>query len=334
MIKKIIKSIVLGASLLMGVNANSQGFVSDFEGLALDSNNYWNGSDLSGGFTHGLAHFENSYDTTYYSWTGFAYSNQVDQTTAGWGNQYSSFAGEGYNGSEIFSIVNVNSYNPQKISFSPAQTVQGFYITNTTYAALSMRDGDAFAKAFGADTLPNGADTNHLGQAITGEDWFKVSVYGVNDDTVNYNIVVDYYLADYRFVDNIQDYIIDDWNWVNLLPLGDVEGLHFELSSSDVGMWGMNTPAYFAMDDLTVGIGTSKEERLSSLISIYPNPANDRINIKVPSNDFTVSITDNLGREVKFLSKRSIDISDLEAGMYIISIDVEGVRVIEKLIKK
>ena len=46
--------------------------------------------------------------------------------------------------------------------------------------------------------------------------------------------------------------VIDDWTWFDTSGLGKVHGLKFSLSSSDTGQFGMNTPAYFAMDDLTV----------------------------------------------------------------------------------
>lgn len=334
MIKNYVKGLLLGASIFIGFEASSQGFISDFENLPLDTNSYWNGSNESGGFTYGLAYFENSYDTTWGSWTGFSYSNMVDITTAGWGNQYSVYTGVGYDTSANFAIANVNQYSPQRIKFVPSQEVQGFYITNTTYTALSMRDGDSFSKIFGADTLPNGSDTNHLGQTITDEDWLKVSIYGMQNDTVNTQFVVDYYLADFRFADDAQDYIVDSWNWVDLASLGEVEGLHFEMSSSDVGSYGMNTPAYFAMDNLTVGNIASKAEEISNLVTIYPNPATDRLNIKVSSKYFTVSIFDNVGRIVKTSNKNNIDIADLNAGMYVVSINVGDVNVIEKLIVK
>ena len=44
--------------------------------------------------------------------------------------------------------------------------------------------------------------------------------------------------------------LLDTWEWVDLTSLGVVYGLEFELTSSDTGAYGMNTPAYFAMDDL------------------------------------------------------------------------------------
>jgi hypothetical protein len=100
-----------------------------------------------------------------------------------------------------------------------------------------MRDGDAIGKKFGGDS---GDDP----------DWFKLTVTG-KDDAGTVLGSVDFYLADYRFETNALDYIVGDWTWVDLSAFGpQVKTLHFTLSSSDNGAWGMNTPAYFAMDDI------------------------------------------------------------------------------------
>ena len=37
---------------------------------------------------------------------------------------------------------------------------------------------------------------------------------------------------------------------IDLSELGEVAGLQFCMSSSDVGQWGMNTPGYFVMDTM------------------------------------------------------------------------------------
>ena len=57
----------------------------------------------------------------------------------------------------------------------------------------------------------------------------------------------DYYLADLR--DEAKAYIINDWRYVDLSGLGKVKTIGFEMSSSDTGDWGMNTPAYFCFDN-------------------------------------------------------------------------------------
>jgi hypothetical protein len=57
-------------------------------------------------------------------------------------------------------------------------------------------------------------------------------------------------LADYRG----GSVLLNDWQHVDFSPLGTVDELRFGLSSSDNSEFGgfsyMNTPAYFAMDNL------------------------------------------------------------------------------------
>ncbi len=199
---------------------------------------YWNGSDASGGFTSRGVHFLNSYDSGYGSWNGWSYSNTTDTTTAGFANQYSAYAGGAYSGS---------NYGVYYAPWTPTETVtaaalgmfQGMYVTNTTYAALSMLNGDLFAKKFG-------------GTSGNDPDWFLLTITG-KDASGAATGTVDFYLADYRFANNAQDYVVHDWTPVDLSSLGsNVKGLEFGLTSSDNGDWGMNTPAYFAMDSLTV----------------------------------------------------------------------------------
>jgi hypothetical protein len=126
---------------------------------------------------------------------------------------------------------------PPAVSFASAVTVNGFYVNNTTYAALDMLNGSGFSKKFG-------------GVSGNDEDWFKLTVQGFDAGSSNLGSV-DFYLADYRFADNGQDYILNDWTFVDLNGLGDnVSSLQFSLSSSDNGGWGMNTPSYFAIDDM------------------------------------------------------------------------------------
>jgi hypothetical protein len=213
--------------------------IASFDDLALEAEDYWNGSDGSGGFVSGPAFFCNSYNPDWFSWSGWAYSNVTDNATPGWGNQYSAITGEGRS-SESGSNYGVSFASPPSgIIFNDgsAHEVSGFYVTNATYAALSMRDGDDFAKKFGGD---DGTD----------EDWCKLTVIGyIRGDSASSAAI---YLADYTSANPEEDYIIQDWEWFDLSGLGKIDSLSFSMSSTDNGDWGMNTPAYFAMDDLTV----------------------------------------------------------------------------------
>jgi len=215
--------------------------VSDFGELSLDSESYWNGSNETGQFITGPARFYNAYSTEYFSWSGWAYSNTSDVITPGYMNQYSAFTGDGFHGPEAFNQVYgvSNLYGPSIIDFTAgkAHAVDGFFLTNSSYTALSMLEGDMFAKAFG------GADGSD-------PDYFKLLVWGMVKGEATDS--VEFYLADYRFDDEEEDYIIKTWQWVDLSTLGKVDSLMFGLESSDTGDWGMNTPAYFCLDNLMV----------------------------------------------------------------------------------
>ncbi|PKL47717.1 MAG: PEP-CTERM sorting domain-containing protein [Planctomycetes bacterium HGW-Planctomycetes-1] len=207
--------------------------IANFDDLALSPDSYWNGSDETGDFTSGSAVFNNNYDSTSDSWDGWAYSNKSDTTTAGYTNQYSAITGLAQSGSN-YGIAYIGWTEPPSITLSNEGVVEGIYVTNTTYAALDMLQGSGFSKKFGGD---DGSD----------EDWFKLTITGKDVSEVITG-TVDFYLADYRFENNEYDYIVDSWEYVDLGSLGVVKMLEFSLSSSDVGKYGMNTPAYFAMD--------------------------------------------------------------------------------------
>jgi len=213
--------------------------IADFEDLVLGPESHWNGSDGSGGFTSGGAHFSNNYDADWDSWDGFAYSNATDTTTEELDAQYNAITGSGQGGSANYAIGYVGWTSPPTVTLTSPGVVDGLYTTNCSYAYYAMLNGSPFSKKFGG---PTGED----------QDWFMLTVTGKDADGAVTG-TVDFYLADYRSDDNGQDYIINTWQHVDLSSLGVVESLEFTLSSSDVGDWGMNTPAYFAIDTVVIG---------------------------------------------------------------------------------
>ncbi len=257
------KTLIALVGIVAGLAANAKATTVDFDDLSLPIDPYWNGPaanavdepDPFGGplpvkvgtfSSQGVA-FGNEHNLNYGSWGGFSYSRVTDNVTPGFGNQYSAFPGSGHGaGDDIYGVAFGYSSNtdPQSavdvadlpyLELPQHAVLQSAYVTNSTYAALSMRDGDSFSKQFGG---PSGDDA----------DWFKLSVYGTDAGGALLPQSVEFYLADYRFE---ADYIIDAWTFVDLSSLADARRLHFNLSSSDVGEFGMNTPATFAIDDIS-----------------------------------------------------------------------------------
>lgn len=95
-----------------------------------------------------------------------------------------------------------------------------------------------------AETIEHG---NAFTSAFTTGDWFMLTAHGVHAD--GSESTADFYLADYR---DGEAKLCTSWTRFNLSGLGNISELYFTLSSTDSGQWGMNTPAYFALDKLEV----------------------------------------------------------------------------------
>ena len=324
---KKINYIILLILALNCLESFSQNNVADFENLNLSTDSYWDGSDLTGvhnnsvfisDFSSGNCNFSNSYDTTWgqssgYWSAGWVYSNMTDSTTSGFTNQFSAKAGGGHPiGGANYAIGKSNS----TIIFTQPS---GFSIniTNTTYAANSMRDGDAFAKKF----------TN------TDQDYFKLHIYGYSNGSILDS--TEFYLANFTNADSSLDYIVTDWQYVEL-PSGTYDSVSFNLNSSDVGAFGMNTPNYFCIDNVGDYPLAIINENLIG-ISPYPNPTRNFISFTNIENvsKFRVSIFDFHGKEIirNQSNPTKINLSSLKSGQYIIKIESEGSIKHEKIIK-
>lgn len=271
------KKPLLIAGLLASFCATAQTTVT-FDDLPLDTMVYWSGSDESGSFSSGGVIFPNDYQG--YWAGGFIYSRSTDVTTAGYLNDFSAYTGVGANNSSNYAVS--NSYSGSSIDFGEETEVTSIALTNSTYAALSMLNGDFFGKVFGSvyDAQGNVDGTN-------GEDYFRLLITGYDTNGDSTDQVV-FYLADYRFADSTQDYIVDTWETVDLTALGTVRYLEFKLESSDVGANGMNTPAYFALDNLVYSSVAGVSELPSSSMKVYPNPVGETVTISGLDGSVTV----------------------------------------------
>lgn len=238
---------------------------STFEDLQVDENGIFRPYDKSGwnswisGSQEFATYVNDSYGTPYYS--DVTVSSLKDTTftndfsagydmksacgTAAEGNQYAVWYNNWY--SEGVSVY-----------FRQPEVVSGMYVTNNTYLVNSILNGDSFAKKF------------------TTGDWFKLTVNGFNyadyDGDGRWELEkvgsVDFYLADFR---NPMDYkYASDWMWLDLTSLGEVTNIGFELTSSDNGDYGMNTPAYFCFDNLG-GVAPAQSADYRHIINLPEN---------------------------------------------------------------
>lgn len=294
--------------------------ISNFEHFNLPIDSALNGSEGATFYSSGAAIFPIDYTDFggFGAWQGFSVSTFTDLSDSSFANQYTSANGSGANNSKTYAVA-FASYGENENFIKFTDSVQGVEIlgvsiNNSLWAAGEILKGGPFTKAFG------GADGND-------PDFFKLTFYGL-DASENILDSVEFYLADYRFSDNSQDYVITDWTWVDLSALGKIHQLKTRLFSSDTGTFGMNTPAYYCLDSLVVrdiDLAISFVNRNSETIKFYPNPASDFIQFEW-LDDHNEGIFEVYNLQGKLILKEQnrgnnhgfIDLSQFASGAYFI----------------
>ena len=289
----------------VGVIVRGEAVEGTFEDNYLAEESFFNGDNAADTYYSGsyaLSVGNDVYDYGGYSysfWYDFALSNQKSTAYASLDDQYHSATGGGHN-SDNFVIAFPQGGNISVTHAEDGDVIGGFYITNTAYAYTSMTAGDGYAQP-----LPAGG-------------WFKVRAY----ETCNADNFVDFYLADLRAENPLDHYVVNRWEWFDLSSLGKVKSVSFSFDGSDVGQWGLNTPAYFAMDNLggerdmttavrTVTPGTDKVVALAPLFDLVDDgstitfalegtprqgagyPASDNISVTLAGDRLLVSSDDD-----------------------------------------
>lgn len=297
---------------LIAFTALSAQTTADFENLGVAPGTFVNNA-AGGSFESGNVSLPNTYSADFDFWSGWAISAVNNANTPGFGNQYAAVAGKGVDGSDVYAVgYALPSAAIQMTGSAMGAPVSGMYVTNSTYTYFSMLEGDAFAKRFG-------------GESGNDPDFFLLTIKGVRDGTETTD-AVEFYLADYRFSDNSQDYIVDTWTFIDLTPLGNVDAIQCYLSSSDNGEFGMNTPGYVCVDniitsDMAVRV---RQPFPTTTVSVFPNPTSDFFRFGLSSSatfpTATIHLTDAIGRMVLARTlggtDTSLDVRHLPTGMY------------------
>lgn len=225
---------ILGATIAFACPASFAATVT-FETVSLGGSagpaGVWKGDNGAADLTLEGATFHNNNFTDPYSyWSGFAFSNHTDTTTAGYGNEFSAYPGSGADGSATYAIGYYSSYDltSTQIDLGVPTNLAGLGVSvaNTTLTALALQNGLFGARAFVAG------------------DWLTLTITGYNGLSETGSI--DIYLADFR---NGNSDILSDWAFVDLTDLQTADRITFTMDSSDSGAFGVNTPTYFALDN-------------------------------------------------------------------------------------
>ena len=186
-------------------------------------------SMVSDGFYSGSYYFNTGAMPSYDYWYGYSLSNETATSYTGLTDQWHSAVGEGHNGSANYVVAFPEGQFVEVTNSDNGDELLGVYVSNNAYAYNSMAVGDGFAHKFEQGS------------------WFAVNAIGFNGSTQTGTVT--FYLGDYRSTNALDHYILDTWQWMDLRPLGKVTKVRFTLDGSDKGTYGLNTAAYFVMDD-------------------------------------------------------------------------------------
>lgn len=302
---------------LFSLLGNSQ--IMSFEELNLPLDTFWNGSDLSGKYLEqmntGMSDTfiaYNQYDTSFggYWSGGFAISTMTDDSTGNFTNLYSSIAGSGYN-SDAYAVVSASDTALIQLSNElplNAPRFMSMYVSNATYAYYSMLNGDAFAKKFG-------------GSSGDDPDYFFIRFYFEYGFPASF---VDFYLADFRFSNNSQDYILDEWVFVDLndFPNSEYVGntIKMKVFSSDTSVFGINTPAYFCMDNMQIAYPSvvSDREDTSSKLELSVKQQSIRASFNEICDFQLIDLSGKVLQSITSANNAEFNTNELPKGIYII----------------
>ena len=192
-----------------------------FEDFNLDKDTVLLGQSAT---SHGIT-FENYYNESQSYNSGFTVSNMTDMETAGYLNQYSVYNKQ----STTFAIYNPSYYGncyiksaKESATFEPVSVE----VCLTTYTYLSAKNGDGYSTPLAEDG------------------WFAATFTGYDaNDKVTGSVEV-------KLIDGTS--WMDSWTKISLEELGDVNKILITFDGSDKGDWGLNTPAYVAIDNFVV----------------------------------------------------------------------------------
>ena len=155
---------------------------------------------------------------------GAVVSSHTDTEFESYLDANKSIAGGAYEG-QNYVVWYEDPWNPNSIKLKEAAVVPGMFVCNNVYAYNSMKNGDAMA-----------------GEPFGETDYFTLIVYAsLNGVGVNARVFVD--LAE-------GTNILDEWTYVDLSSLGEIDELTFSFSGSRANDNGVLTPTYFCIDNI------------------------------------------------------------------------------------
>lgn len=171
-------------------------------------------------------------------YSGNVVSNKTSKTYEGDYDNDKCITGKAHSGNNF--VVWTTSYSNLGMIVLPERAqVPGFYVNNTPWVVDAILNGDGMSQ-----------DGDEIGLPFGANDYFTLEIYGLlvnekaekEEDQVKVAGKIEFDLA--RGTSYVQD-----WTYVALSKLGEVDAIQFNLVGSKHNASGLTTPAYFCYDD-------------------------------------------------------------------------------------
>jgi hypothetical protein len=224
-----------------------------------------------------------------------------------------------------FSNSAVAAIWPITSTYTNSDVVAGTIKTNILLPSSGPFNGTEKVVSTGTGTLqlPNGIILNdclQLKNTFSGTG--AVTIFTISVTLTITNVSYDYYHASQKF------------------PVLSVNYSETTIKQGAGSPTVTNNASISINNNLFVGI---KETSLNSNFSIYPNPANNNLNVMLSngkSENITVKIINNIGQIVKTINlgnstdiNQQIDLSDLSKGIYVVKTTIGNATASKKLVK-
>lgn len=210
--------------------------VATFDDLPLEAEQHYAGDPLTedeafDAIFSGSFHFTNSYMPDWNYWCGYCYAAETAtefDASLGFVHQFRNVVGGGAEGTSNYGVSFMDyadtriyvTHDPDGIE------IPGMYVTNSSYLINSVLHGDGFCPAFSHDD----------------NDYYNLVIEGLDEDN-NQVGKVEVSLVDYS---GETPYILSDWHYVDLTPLGKVCRLRLDRESTKQAF----APAYVCLDQI------------------------------------------------------------------------------------
>lgn len=312
-------------TLLLSLSLALSSTAQIFSDLVIAPDTFYSGPEYTGWsfetpvMTYDFSHFYNPDFGGFWA-SGWAMSTMNDTVTSGPGNLYASKAHRDALDYKVYAVGKQNSGIKLTRTFGSPE-LRELKVTNTTYAHNSMRDGDQFATAFG------GADGDK-------PDYFLLTIFAYINEQKIEGDSLNFYLADYRFEDNTQDYIVNTWETISLhehFPnsIAEIDSISFHLTSTDTTAGFFNTPLFFCIADMQDFFSSTNEiEDAAAKVTLSPNPTADILTVEFEEIQkvLTLDVLDARGTKVlsknlRYQDREQLDVSALAPGVYFLQVN-------------